>query len=288
MQKVIVSVVLCALVASALGHAVLRSPTPWNTQPSKTANCGGGTAPGSPSNSWYIGAGNTISWQVIAGDGAGPITVTITPGDQNSFATQGTVLLADYPSPGVGSVTADIVVPANITCPARGCYVQVRSSSAWYSCSSVELLPAGTPIPPKPRQCLTANGLQYCTMLNSRKVGVAVGITATDLPKYELSTASTFYQSVINNPNVIINGAEKKCQDALKTYACLDAFPACGETRICSFWCNNLATNCQINATHAALFDCTDAPNTCSPASSFKPISVLFLIAMGLAFFLAL
>jgi hypothetical protein len=37
MQKVIVSLVLCALVASALGHAVLRNPVPWNTQPSKTA-----------------------------------------------------------------------------------------------------------------------------------------------------------------------------------------------------------------------------------------------------------
>jgi len=141
MQKVLLCLSLVLLVS---GHAVLKSPKPWNTAASKTSPCGGGTAPTASATTWVPGSTVQIQWQVIAGDGAGAVTVLINTANGNTFSGTGTQI--GNPT-AVGTSNFAFTVPA-VTCTGAGglCSVQVKSSSNWFSCTSVKIQAASTPV----------------------------------------------------------------------------------------------------------------------------------------------
>eukprot|EP01118_Nematostelium_gracile_P012940 TRINITY_DN480_c0_g1_i1.p1 TRINITY_DN480_c0_g1~~TRINITY_DN480_c0_g1_i1.p1 ORF type:complete len:392 (+),score=124.58 TRINITY_DN480_c0_g1_i1:104-1177(+) len=142
MQKLLV--VLLSVLALSSGHAVLRTPRAWNTAASKSNPCGGGTAPTQAAATWVPGSTINISWQVQAGDGTGDVFVTINTGGGTAFNGQATKIGT---ANSVSTFTFPFTVP-NVQCTgANGlCSVQVKSSSNWFSCTSVKI-GANTPTP---------------------------------------------------------------------------------------------------------------------------------------------
>jgi hypothetical protein len=117
------------------GHAVLRTPTPWSTSPSTASPCGGGTAP-TTGPTFNAGSKQTVVWQVIAGDGAGPVTGLVDPAGGTNFVVAVLGLQAEA-SPAVGTQTFTMTVPSvKCTGPGGLCTMQVKSSSNWQSCTS--------------------------------------------------------------------------------------------------------------------------------------------------------
>lgn len=298
---VVVTVCLAAL-PSVLGHAALVSPTPFNTNPSKSFTTGGVSA--GPLNIIPDGP-RTLSWRLIAGDGAGAIKMLVDPaGLTTNFPTSNgatpAASLIQVPltgaDPTVVGVTYDYTYqwPAGLTCTgANGmCTAQVSSTSNWvagFSFSKTAPAAVSSTAGTSAAQvfsggCVTAANLVNCPMVNGKTIWVPTGADALDM---DLTVAATMEQN-LNNSRVFSNqpqsaGVSTTCTRAYQRYLCGDAFMLCNAAgtqpidtvtlrQPCLQSCTEFTCWCDLNPIHADLYRCNlqnaarDATGSCSTA----------------------
>lgn len=283
-------IVAFSLVALANGHAILNQPAAWNTQPSTRAPCGGATAAGRTPIQLAVAAGGTLNldWQVVAGDGAGPVTVSIDPNGGTNFAVQARVTSANT-NAAVGRYKIAATVPAGTVCGQTGCTLQVKSSSNWYSCSSINLQAAPTQQPtpkpttpapteqtvtqqptanpteptpkptrvptrvptPLPKLCLTASNLNFCDMLNGKSV---LAESNQQMALNDQLAANAFADDTAN-PKVFLLTTDT-CKTNYKNVLCNKYLPGCTSSTTCKGNCQR--TNACMDPSHAGLLNCED------------------------------
>jgi len=136
---------LCVAGVCVKGHAILRVPTAWNTAESTTSPCGGSPFQITPDAVWTVGTQQQIVWDVTIGDGVGPVTAAIDPAGGTNFSVP---VLQNGPSTTTGDHNFTVTVP-NVQCTGVNnvCVMQVKSSSNWFSCTSLQVLPAAVVVP---------------------------------------------------------------------------------------------------------------------------------------------
>jgi len=249
------------LFISIQGHAILRVPLGWNTNPSKTSPCGAGVQPTVPDAIWKVGTTVTITWQVVASDGSGAVTVTFDPTGQMNFVGAPQSLISTIgTAPMVGTFNFSLTIPS-VTCtgPDNMCSVQFMSSSAWFSCTSVQLVT--TPPPPviTTPTCEIATGMKFCTQLNNQFVLVPHGQTAAGVD----SEVSSTYSANVINPNVFTFGNSSACGPAYKNFLCSQTLPYCGTQGACQAICNYALQTCGLTQKEADLYNCGLGPISC-------------------------
>jgi len=299
---IIAALTLAAFVASISAHAVSRVPIPWNPNPSTTAQCGGGTNTNTPTMTLVAGQPFTVTWEVVAGDGAGPVTFKVDPAGGVNFGTGSTTIqMTGNPQvpPAVGTYKFTGTAPA-VTCTGTGatCTLQIATTN-WFSCATIQILDPNssaaktTPTPTSPQTCMVAKGLTFCTWMNGQSVALPQGqISALTMDWAVQAT----YQQYLANKNVFTNPTNPQCAGWYQKFLCGANFQPCGSTfgsGGCNQACVNTNAFCGINPSHLTLYNCTNYPNTgydltgnCNGAGSLK-ISAVVMIASVLLSVLA-
>jgi len=271
-------------------HSILRTPQSWNTRESKNNPCGGrNAAQGAAVAATAVTAGATVPgrWEVTAGDGNGPITITYVEtaaevtraGFDNARAAQQTLNVNMNPIPQRGTGSYDFTFtapPASANCrggPAGNqCYIQVKSTSNWYSCATLTM-PSPTPAPsvgvtdpptssptqgppPTARSCET---LQDASVQNSICAGLNGKAVKPSLqsPQERVNLAADEFSGYVSNGIVFRNSiGNQLCQQWLAQYSCSQQFPNCdvqnpGLTKnICKSRCLNTMYECDVDPLH--------------------------------------
>jgi len=284
-----VAVSLC--LTSVDGHAHLTAGTSstvgigWNPNPS-TALCGGQ----SPQPALFVfpagaivgttadGAKNLIdlSWDVVAGDGEGPVTIAVDQNGGTNFNTPGTVINTDN-NPTVAQHALAIQIPSGITCsgPGNSCTLRVIGSNNWQSCVTFLINNAGgstgsAPAEPTP-SCQAANlpTGSFCMYANSlSSVFVPIGTTTQQMDAAALTT----YTATRANLKVFSSGlTDPNCGPLYHQYLCETIFfqagcgapgstPSSNPTLQVATPCRNLCIAmqclCGLNRTHVGLYPC--------------------------------
>jgi len=262
---------------SVWGHAVLKTPSAWNLNPSKASPCGGGPQPTDTTTTWNVGTNVSIIWQVVAGDGVGTVTLIIDPSGGTNYQAASGIVLGNPQA--VGVFPFSFIVPS-VTCTGTGnlCTVQVASSSAWFSCTTVRIEAAGIPPPPPPPViCQVATGLQFCTMINAHNISLQPGTNAISLD----TALSTTYTSTLFNPNVFSTPNTTSCQTSYKNYLCHSQFPYCGQTTACQPSCYDAIGNCGITTSHRGLYNCAQGPISCTDPNSSSTIILSMVVILA-------
>lgn len=289
----ILVVVACAAV-NVLGHAVVVTPAPFNTNPSKSFGCGGASA--GPLNVVAGGRGQ-VNWKLVAGDGAGDIRMLVDSagGGGGAFPTsyQGTPSASITAVPLTGGSTPTVVGTtytfdfdaSAVACTGGAggnvCTAQISSTSNWVSCFSyTKTAPAQTGSTASQAvtyqgSCvtITAGQLTTCNMLTGRVVWVPQGSDVTDL---DAGVQATLVQ---NLPNERVFWAQPQsvdvvtpCTTAYKEYLCAQAMVPCNAaktqpttniygTQPCRSTCKEFTCWCDLNDIHAFLYDCDTISN---------------------------
>jgi len=279
MQLVKILLVVIGLCTLVFGHAKLNVPPAWNPQPSKASPCGGGPQPTDTATTFTVGTTESITWQVVAGDGVGAVTLSVDPAAGTNFAN-GVVI--GTPT-AVGTYTYPYTVPS-VTCTgANGlCNIQVASSSGWFACSTVRFDQPGVPVPPPPTpSCQAVSGLTFCTMINGHSIEVEPGTDPLSLDK----ALAVTYTATLYNANVFSNPNTTLCQTDYKNYLCHSQFPWCGQTAACQPSCYDAIGNCGITTSHRGLYDCTQGPITCNDPNASSAIVASFFVIMAALLF---
>lgn len=290
--SLIVGACLLAALPSVLGHAALVNPVAFNSQPSKTFPSGG--VGSGPLN--IIPVGGTVSWKLIAGDGAGPIRMLIDPaGVTSNFPTSYAA------TPAASLITVDLnsgqnnvvgttydypfTLPAGLTCTGTVgvntavCTVQISSSSNWVAAFSFtkQAPPAGSSTGAVQQQtvsgsCVTvATPLTTCTYVTGQTIFVATGADTTSMDQ---GVAATLTQN-LPNVNVFYNQPQSPsvttpCTEAYKRFLCAQTFTPCAnnqpitttfQDQPCASTCNEFTCWCDLNPLHAGLYRCSDYVN---------------------------
>jgi hypothetical protein len=289
----LVAAVLLAFVASIYAHSISRIPPAWNPNPSKTAQCGGGR-PGPVVMNLYVGQTQDFTWEVVAGDGAGAVTIRLDPSGGSfvggNFAT---LERTDNIVPqGVGTFKFSAKVP-DVTCTGTDgtCTLQMFSTSNWYSCATVKVIRStngtGTTTQPTlPTTCNVASGLKFCTWMNGQNVVVPPGQISPLTLDWAVQNA---YNSYLQNTLVFKNPNHPQCAGWFQKLICGLNFQPCtagGLPGGCNQACLNTNAYCETTDVHLSLYNCTKFPNTvadltgnCSGANSIKVSPVVVLIA---------
>lgn len=297
----VLAVVACVAVSSVMGHAVVVTPTPFNTNPSKTFGCGGASA--GPLN--VIPTGGTVNWKLIASDGAGDIRMLIDPagGGGGAFPTsyQGTpsasiitVGLSGGSTPSVVGTTYsfDFTLPSGLTCTGSSggstsvCTAQISSTSNWVSCFSfTKTAPTvsgstGTAVQQQ-GNCvtLTTAMVPTCSQLVGKTVWVPLGSDVGDLDD---GVRATMNQN-LPNQNVFWNQPQSydvvtPCTTSYKDFLCAQALVPCNAAKTqptstpygqqpCQSACKEFTCWCDLNDIHAFLYDCTTFNNAASDSA---------------------
>jgi len=267
-----VILLLSSLFGVVSGHAKLQTPAAWNTQPSKTSPCGGGSAPSLAAISWNVNTQVSIAWTVIAQDGSGVVSVKWDLAGGSNFQGNATVLGS---ANAVGNYNFALLVPNVVATGPKGLItMQVFSSSGWFSCSSVQILGSNLPLPPPPAPiCVVPIDLAFCLSRNHVNVQIPGGYTANAVDK----SITDSYTTTLHNTNVFSNGNSSACATAYKNYLCQTGLPNCGQTYACKSLCQNALNLCGIQPAHITLYDCTQGPDDCN-ASSFLSFSLALLV----------
>lgn len=289
----------------ATSHSILRQPSPWRNRESKSAPCGGGQPPTNNAALTPVDAGATITslWEVTAGDGNGPITIRyMTAGDytttnnRNIFNNKPTLAVTMNPIPqrGRGRYPFTFKAPPVNVCKGGAnkdeCYLQVKSTSNWYSCMTLRVkgttapptvppttkaptkkvtVPTRSPtIPPTkapPSKCekFTAGTGTICQGLIGSNVLVNTGTTQ----QAAVNQAQSDFQFNRFNPLVFRNGADLNCGQALSQYFCGSNLPKCDMTtkavaKLCKNRCQNALNLCDVDPFHQKTFNCKDQTGT--------------------------
>jgi len=293
-------------------HSILRIPQSWNTRESKSSPCGGrNAAQGAQVTPTAVtpGADVTGRWQVTAGDGNGPISITFVETEAEvtnaGFAAARakdppqTLAVAMNPTPQRGTGTYDFTFkapPASANC--RGgaagnqCYIQVKSTSNWYSCATLTMPPAPTPAPipavtspptrsptqtppPTPATCTTlqdtAVASSICAGLNGKS------IKKDDLQSVaeKLNLAIQEFSASVSNGIIFRNSKSNNlCQQWLAQYTCSQRFENCDiqspalTKNVCKSRCLNTMYECDVDPLHESAL----LINTCG-SSQFSELT---------------
>jgi hypothetical protein len=238
------------------GHAKLNTPTAWNPNPSKTANCGGvTTAPTVAAATLILGQPWTFQWQIVAGDGAGPVAFSLSTSN-NATAFAGSPFFTSASISATQQVNA-ITLPATSTtatalggftsCTGTGglCAIRLKSSSDWYACTTVKILasapPSTTPAPspapgPSPSgstvtvpTCVIASGLSVCSAVNGKSVLILPGSTGTaaEFKAKETDIVQNAITLNMANPFVFETPSTPGCIESYTRLLCAKTFMAC-------------------------------------------------------------
>lgn len=286
--------VLGSLAVVVNGHAQLNSPAPFNTEPSKAAPCGG--ARNGPTTQLTVGPGDQLkfNWEVIAGDGVGPVTVSLDPNGGTNF--QQTFQVSGATPTRVTKYDLQAAIPADLPAcnPNTGCTLQFKSTSNWFACAKVKFQMPPTPKPtslptskpteqptekaktrnpttlpttarptarpttkrPTPVPCVEATGLNYCANVVSGRVETPNGQTLQELDDIAKSLAD----QNLPNPLVFRQGNTTKCKDVYKKMICARTFKRCdGPMQTCKGDCDRVADACDTNPEHKGLYVCSDS-----------------------------
>ncbi|KAF2077992.1 hypothetical protein CYY_000716 [Polysphondylium violaceum] len=268
--------IICSIFTATHGHAVLRTPQPWNTQASKANPCGGGNPNTTPRISYCPGTKATVVWEVQVGDGTGPVTFKLsTTHDVTKFDT---ALTSTGATPNaVGTYSFQVDIP-NTSCQDGLCYIQAYSDSNWFSCASINITPdcKATELALVP---IEIEDLPYCNMVNKRTVLLPPGITNKDQFVARDATALSTFKQYMNN-SAVIGTPSATCGNLLTEFICDQSFPlAPGSdgaqvTQVCAETCTEFKEVCQV-VSHDALYPCANYPK-CSDA--FKQLPSLFIL----------
>lgn len=283
-----VLLLICALVACALGHGVMTIPTPLNTNPTTQNPCGVANLPQAPvaSATWAIGQTVTAGWHLIAGDGGTTVTGVFDPTGTEVFTTANAQLVTGFDglaTPSLGFYNQTFTVP-NVDCsaaPGKVCLFRMASNTGWNSCTYVNVTncPECPPPPPPTPKCtqVADNTLSFCfgTQDLNKQVYILPTDSATDI---QANLKQVFYAN-LNNTNVFLNGNDTACRQAYLTFLCALDLPPCPGSNdpiavgsACKTMCQTAMDECQLNPKHEALYDCTALPDCQTVGSSASAI----------------
>ncbi|GAM19830.1 hypothetical protein SAMD00019534_030050 [Acytostelium subglobosum LB1] len=283
-MRIILSLCLIALAISQVySHSVLTVPTPWNTNPSKTSPCGGGTAATTAVYTYCKGKPTTIEWKVIAADGRGPITVSLDTNGGTNFNTPVTVT---GPTPNAETTfTFSMTVP-DVTCANNKCTMQVKSDSNWFSCATINI--AETCNTTKSDQLVTvlAEDLKFCgEYANNHRVMIPIGQTAAQID----NDVKAAFTANIANP-LVFGDNGTACRTSYAKYVCQENFPldpgsTSAEKKPINLNtysdCVNMNTDCKTTNLHLGLYPCSR-----NAASSMVPSIILVAVSLIAAVFM--
>lgn len=321
MLSLLLAIIFAGIVDS---HSILRNPQSWNTGESKRSPCGGrtvGQAGGVTPTVVTPGADVTALWEVTAGDGNGPITITYVETDAEvtnagfaAVAATQTLAVTMNPIPqrGTGRYPFTFKAPpatANCRGGAAGnlCYIQVKSTTNWYSCASLQMPPAPTPAPsvgvtdpptpsptptppPTPASCLTLNDAavtaSICAGLNGKLVK-----EDAQTPANLVKGATMEFSSYLSNGLIFRNSKDNNvCKQWLAQWSCGRQFKGCDAANpsaakpFCKSRCVNTMYECDVDPLHESallLMTCggtewselvADAYGTCPPMPTTRNI----------------
>jgi len=296
------------------GHSILRTPAAWNTRESKSRPCGNGAMPTTAvtgENKVKGGATVTGMWEVTAGDGNGPVTITLakTDAEVNSFSGETIAIdMPNVPQRGTGKYPFTFVAPAAGTCTGgvdgKSCHLQFKSTSNWYSCMTLSLeapatnaptgAPTVTPVTPFPLTSPTVTTLTnaptgsptvsvcttvpqitgYCSGLSGKSVAVSLG-TDTILQAFQRIEVEANFNRL--NPLVFRNGRSPDCISAFEKYWCSRSLPLCTGSTItkqCQTTCKTAMSYCDLDPLHEKTFSCDELTTTVIDAYGTCPATV--------------
>jgi len=246
----------------------------------------------------YPVIGNTVTfvWYVLAGDGVGAVTAAIDPTGGTNFNVP---LPLTGPIPGtVGSYTFSATVPS-VTCTGAStdgsklCSIQFQSTSAWYSCTSVEILTTGTQTVSIPKKCVYPSVLKFCDMINGQNV--LIPDVGQDLAAYDVTLKNNFY-ATLYNPAVFNSPNTSACGDYFKKLYCGINYPLCSAPNDggCGQTCEAINLKCGVTELHKPLFECNtsytnrdkDATGVCSQVFSFGYKNIISVSLLMMILFL--
>lgn len=283
-----VLLLICALVACALGHGVMTSPNPFNPNPTTANPCGVANLPttATASATWAIGQQVTVGWHLIAGDGGTTVSGVFDPTGTEVFTASNTKLITGFDSlatPSLGFYNQTFTVPSVDCSAAKGgvCLFRMASNTGWNSCTYVNVTdcPACPPPPPPTPQCTPAadNTLSFC--FGTDDLNKQVYILPTDSATDIQANLKQVYYANLNNTNVFLNGNNTACRQAYLTFLCALDLPPCPGSNdpiavgsACKTMCQTAMDECQLNPKHEALYDCTALPDCQTVGSSASAI----------------
>jgi len=242
------------LASSVAGHAVLRQPPAWNSNPSKTSPCGGGTATDVVAT-YQVGSTVTITWQVVAGDGAGQLSAAVDLNGGTNFATTLTVGGSGAAPTSVGTYQATITMPGTTSAKAT---LQVKSSSGWYSCATIKLQTGAVSAQDSPAHsttCVTLSGLTFCSDLNGKSVK---GFIGNKDPKEVDTELKSTHDSYLGNP-LVYKPLMDTCSETYRKFLCAQTFVPCtasDSATACAGTCDDVGFQCGVQPEHTTLYNC--------------------------------
>ncbi|KAJ2991983.1 hypothetical protein HDV02_003368 [Globomyces sp. JEL0801] len=244
-------------------HAVLQVPLPFNPNPSKTGPCGGASFSKTTSTIYRLKTDGQLpfTWNVIAGDGGGTLSASIDPLGGTNFTLPTSL---NFNAPTVGQYSTELTLPSVSCTKNNPCTMQIKTSANWFSCFLFETgnYTAKDLYPSMIKSCASvgANTMTYCQSMNNNQVV----LPETNNFVFQDSANQVFYNSVINNTNVMVNGTNELCQSMLKNYICGSTLQYCGTsshlTGMDNCYCESMKKNCGITESHDALFNCSTLP----------------------------
>jgi len=241
------------LLAVVEGHNRLLSPMPWSPFPIKVQPCGGGFRISKPLAYWQVGSVQNITWTSI-GDGLGNVTVSLDPEGGSNFTVQLDVFVVDV----LGAFNYSIKVP-KIACRNGVCSLQVASTSGWFECTSLAIVPPcqNCPSPALNSSCLLAQNLSYCSSKNGVKVQIVDGFLLKNIDEMTRWGVNAY----LNMTTIFSRRSNEDCIHTYHEYMCDSLFPPCGaKSGICRTECEQLASTCGLLPGHAELYDCAVLP----------------------------
>jgi len=224
-----------------------------------------------------------LTWKVIAGDGVGPVTISIDSAGGTAFTAIGTSSTS-ITSTGVFQLLG-ITLPSTQTCTGGTsgnlCTLQAKSSSKWYSCTSFALTsssPTGTTgsttgtgtgsmlsSTGSSTMCNTAPALPFCSEIQGQSIDASINpqLLPASISDWDTTVNGTYNQN-LNSPLVFTHQHNDDCRNAYKRFLCAFSFPLCGTTTtgVCSVSCDLFESACGINATHSGLYNCSQHTTT--------------------------
>jgi len=274
MNSLLRCLLVCAMAACVLGHAVMRVPVPLNPNPTTSQPCGVSTYPTTPQPgaTWAVGSTQTIQWQLIATDGGTTVSGAFDETGVGATSTSFTTPAWTTPfqmNNGLTTYEYTFTVPAGVKCTASNglCLFRMYTDRSWNSCLYVNITNCPTcPVPtPHPPVCTPTTGdtISFCNSIGDRDVYIAADANPQVV---DVETQAAFWSS-INNVNVFANGNSTTCRNDYLTYMCALNLPPClgnGETvavgSACHSMCETAMTACQLTTIHAALYNCSALP----------------------------
>jgi len=306
MRGVLIVAAVCVCFAAVVsGHAHLTEPLAWNPNPSKSSPCGAGAAfPTYDTTSANAAVGPTswtpnknlqFQWQLVAGDGAGMVSIAIDENYGTSFQSAGTAQIVSGPSTDgnidvLGYYVLSFTPPASLLCSGGAtknlCSVQFTTPSGWYSCTTItssNAIATASNYTAPPETCVAGHGGQnmfFCTNSNQGNFAITQSVFVAGSPNLQgplgftntdKACNATFYQNmnsalVFTNSKLSTGGWNPACATAYRRYLCAQNFPLCSGTQqsgveACKSICYAAIDACGLAPSHQNLFDCATDMN---------------------------